>query len=155
MGQLDSSEVIQKITDYVNISRFENEGQLDLTVRHDELGEFNISVIKQGKADQIEMKILTNNLEAQNFFIKNETELIQNLAKQGIRVHDFKALQVEGSKSGLSSFEGTMDSNTGANQSFSSEAYALGSRTQGEAESESRSQRRNEMWNYYKERYQA
>lgn len=89
----NSTEVIKKISNYIEQSNFEKSQSLDLLVRHDSLGQFNIEVsrpLREVNQNIMELKITTQSQEAHQFFSKNENQLIKNLNNSGIQLSDFK-----------------------------------------------------------------
>jgi hypothetical protein len=115
----NTNEIIKRISDYVEQSQIANKDSLDLTVKHESLGQFNIQVNKvQGSQNQaMDMQITTNSAEGHEFFSKNEIGLMKNLSQAGIHLNEFKIVasgndsamsfsQNENRQSGQSSYNG-------------------------------------------------
>lgn len=88
----NTNEIIKRISDYVEQSQVASKDSLDLTVRHDSLGQFNIQVNRsQGAGNQMmDMQITTNSAEGHEFFMKHEVGLMKNLSQAGIQLSDLR-----------------------------------------------------------------
>jgi hypothetical protein len=103
MNTSNPTEIIKKISDYVQQSQVANKDSLDLTVKHDSLGQFKIQVNKpMGANTQMDMQITTSTAEGHDFFMKNEIGLMKNLSQAGIQLSDLRIV----SESGSSAFAG-------------------------------------------------
>lgn len=92
MDTANHTEIIKRISDYVQQSQVANSNSLDLTVRHDSLGEFKIQVNKpmDPRSNQMDMQITTSTAEGHDFFVKNEIGLMKNLNQAGIQLSDLR-----------------------------------------------------------------
>lgn len=98
----NTNEIIKRISDYVEQSQIANKDSIDLTVKHDSLGQFNIQVNKaHGQNQAMDMQITTNSAEGHEFFTKNEIGLMKNLSQAGIHLNEFKIV-ASGSDSSMS-----------------------------------------------------
>ena len=88
----NTSEIIKRISDYVEQSQVANKDSLDLTVKHDALGQFKIQVNKPmgGSNLPMDMQITTTTAEGHDFFVKNEIGLMKNLSQAGIQLSDLR-----------------------------------------------------------------
>lgn len=53
----NKSELIQKITNYIEMNKFESSGSLDVLVKHDELGHFRVNASRAGVGNQVDLQI--------------------------------------------------------------------------------------------------
>ena len=89
----NTTEIIKKISDYIEQSQVANSNTMDLTVKHDSLGQFKIQVNKpMGPGSQRDMQITTSTPEGHDFFMKNEIGLMKNLSQAGIQLSDFRII---------------------------------------------------------------
>ena len=153
----NTSEIIKKISDYVEQNTVANKQSLDLTVKHESLGEFKIQVSKapSTQSNLIDLQITTSSKEGHDFFVKNEVSLIKNLNQSGVNLSDLRIVS-HTSESGLlgqsdsrqsSSFQQSNDGYSGQQSSFESSQFST--------ESDSGSQKRKQLWQEYQERYGA
>lgn len=86
------TEIIKRISDYVQQNQVANSNSLDLTVKHDSLGQFKIQVQKpmDPRSTQMDMQITTSTREGHDFFVKNEIGLMKNLNQAGIQLSDLR-----------------------------------------------------------------
>ncbi|MFA6238990.1 MAG: hypothetical protein WC635_16755 [Bacteriovorax sp.] len=160
LGKLNTSntnEIIKRISDYVEQNQVANKSSLDLTVRHDSLGEFKIQVNKMpaqslNQANQIDMQITTSSKEGHDFFMKNEISLMKNLNNAGINLSDLRIVSSMGESSSSGTF-GQSDSKNGSDQNANSKQFmSSGSFS---SEFSNGKERRKELWEEYQQRYGA
>lgn len=161
----NTTEIIKRISDYVEQNQVANKSSLDLTVKHESLGEFKIQVSKmptqtlgQGSS-LIDMQITTSSKEGHDFFVKNEVSLMKNLNQAGINLSDLRII----STMSESTLFGQSDSRHSSSQSqnpdgtnkqfmsFESSAFSSDTRNGSDRGSE----RRKELWEEYQQRYGA
>ncbi len=163
LSKIDSTnttEIIKKISDYVEQNQVANKSSLDLTVKHESLGEFKIQVSKMPESmnrglSQIDMQITTSSKEGHEFFVKNEVSLMRNLNQAGINLSDLRIISSMGESTAFgqsdsrqsSSFGQNPDGSSKQSMNFESSNFA-GSGSEG-------SQRRKELWEEYQQRYGA
>lgn len=145
----NTTEIIKRISDYVEQNQVANKDSLDLTVKHDSLGQFKIQVSKSQTpgANQMDMQITTSTPEGHEFFMKNETGLLKNLSQAGIQLSD---LRIVSSSDSMSAGQGDFRQSNGQGQnqagrefmSFDSGDFSNGS------------QRRKELWQEARENQQ-
>ncbi len=152
----NTNQLIQKISDYVMQSTVGNKDQIDLVVKHDSLGEFQIQVNKAPNQKQVDMQIVTSSPEGHKFFVEHETALVKSLQGSGIQLSDFRVVSsmteitansIFDSKQS-SSFSHGQNSNSSNQEQSSFQSFSSGDFRQGK-------ERRNELWNEYRERYGA
>jgi hypothetical protein len=151
----NKSELIQKITNYIEMSKLENSENLDVLVKHDELGNFRVNARKAGPGNQIDLQIQAATKEGQIFFAENEVEIIKNLDKSGVKLSQFK-LVTASTKSEMMSFSSD-SKNSGSSFGESSNGQNQSSNMFGRGDSSEQrdSQRRKQLWEQYKEQSQA
>lgn len=87
----NTTEIIKKISDYIEQSQVANSNTMDLTVKHEALGQFKIQVNRPiGPGTQMDMQITTSTAEGHDFFMKNEIGLMKNLSQAGIQLSDLR-----------------------------------------------------------------
>ena len=149
----DVSELVDKIADYVRQTQIQGRQALDLTVHHQELGDFNINVSRKGKAEGLEFEIRANTAQGQNFFVEHEAKLIQALNNSGIKVTDMKIFT---SLTEFAKFDGDgkgfSQDNLNSNSQWKGSEQHQG-RQQHSDDADSR--RRRDLWEQFKERFQA
>ena len=156
----NTTEIIKRISDYVEQNQVANKQSLDLTVKHESLGEFKIQVSKMPDSmnrgqNLIDMQITSSSKEGHDFFVKNEVSLMKNLNQAGINLSDLRIVSSmsESSMFGQSdsrqssSFQQSADGSSKQSMNFESSNFT-GSGSEG-------SERRKELWEEYQERFGA
>ncbi|WP_412462982.1 hypothetical protein [Halobacteriovorax sp. RT-2-6] len=85
----NADQMIKEVTNYIEMNRIENSKSLQVLVKHNELGHFNVTANKDANG-MIALNIEASTIEAKEFFKENEVKLLKNLDMKGIRVADFK-----------------------------------------------------------------
>lgn len=160
LNTANTTEIIKKISDYVEQNNVANKINLDLTVKHESLGEFKIQVSKMPSqstnqsSNLIDMQITTSSKEGQDFFVKNEVSLIKNLNNAGINLSDFRVvssmsntLDFGHSDSKNSNSQNNNDSNSRQFMSFESENSSH--------DSANGKDKRKNLWEEYQQRHGA
>ncbi len=153
-----TGDLIGEISNYIDRSRLESKGEIDVWVHHKDLGTFQVQAGKSTVPgqDNVNLKIETFSKEGQNFFNQNAPELVKHLQDSGVKVSDFqiKASSTFGSiaqSSESSNSQMGRDSNQQSNSGQSqSQSFAGQNQRQG---SESGGDRRKQMWQHYQETY--
>lgn len=147
----NADEIIKQVSDYIQQSQLAGKDQIDLTVRHQELGQFKINVSKLQGQNTIDMQIIAQSKEAHQFFVRHESELVRSLTQSGIQLADLKVVASQ-SDIGASSqsqskqfYQGSQDQNSSSKQwaSFESQQFGDGR------------ERRKELWDEYRSRLSA
>ena len=138
----NTTEIIKKISDYIEQSQVANKDSMDLTVKHESLGQFKIQVNKPiGPGQQMDMQITTSTAEGHDFFMKNEISLMKNLSQAGIQLSDLRI--VSGGEN--ASFAGT-DSRQNNNSQNNSAAGREFMSFDSAGDSSHGADRRKELW---------
>lgn len=149
MNPSDTEQMIQKISDYVVQSRVQNADRLDLTVKHDSLGQFNIQVNKQSNSEFVDLQIKTATAEGNQFFAKNEVELLKHLSQKGVKIQDIKIAMNDAPQLASNTKESSDNSSFNQNQGDSR------FQRQDQQSSDRGSERRRQLWQEYQERLGA
>lgn len=143
------TELIKNVTNYLEQVQFNNQTELDVAVKHSELGEFNIQVSKDVTTNNLDLQIKAMTEDGINFFQENEAELVKTLNDKGIKLATLKI----GSK-GESLMSGSSDkSDSGSmnqqNRGDQSQHFSQHKGQQGK--DQGGQQRRRELWQRYQE----
>lgn len=145
----NSKEIINRISNYLEQNNLATSNNLEVSVKHEQLGQFKINASKMNQgSDLIDLQITTSSPEAHKFFMKHENELLQTLNKNGVQLSDFKVMTAvhDGQSSSSSSFGQSFSQN--GREQYSSSQFESKDFDQGQ-------QRRKELWNEYRERLGA
>ena len=88
-GTSGSEEVIAKVQDYITQVRVGKRSDVQMSFKHDDLGRIDLHVQKV-EGDKLNISIATSSVEGKDFFMKNQTEILRNLAQSGVQVGGFK-----------------------------------------------------------------
>jgi hypothetical protein len=149
----NTNEIIKTISDYVEQNKVANKSSLDLVVKHETLGQFNIQVSKgqNQNLNQIDMQITTSSAEGHKFFVANEASLMKNLQQSGVNLSDLRIISSgkeatpfsQSESKQFSSFQHEQNGDSKQFMSFESGDFREGS------------QKRKSLWDEYQERYGA
>jgi hypothetical protein len=147
----NTNEIIKSITDYVEQNQVANRSSLDLTVKHDSLGQFKIQVNKSPTQNQVDMQITTSSTEGHKFFVAHEADLMRNLQQAGVNLTDLRIISSmkestpfsQSESKQFSSFQHEQNGDSKQFMSFESGDFKEGS------------QKRKSLWDEYQERYGA
>ena len=159
----NTNEIIKKISDYVEQNQIANKSSLDLTVKHESLGEFKIQVTKMPNQSMnqaqnlVDMQITTSSKEGQDFFVKNEVSLMKNLNQAGINLSDLRIITTMSESNSFGQSDSRQSSSFGQNpngtekqfMSFESNSFS------NSGDPKNGSERRKELWEEYQQRYGA
>jgi hypothetical protein len=81
----NKTELINKISGYIEQSYISGQDSVEMVVRHEELGNFKVSATRTGVGQQIDLKINTMTEKGHQFFMENESELIKSLTRNGVK----------------------------------------------------------------------
>lgn len=145
----NKAEVIKNVTNYLEQMQFNNQKELDVAVRHNELGEFNIQVSKDVKTNNLDLQIKAMTEEGINFFQENEAELAKTLSDKGIKLSSFKI----GAKGESIMSSGMEKSDSGSSHQQNRDEQSQGySQFKGQQnKDQDGQQRRRELWQKYQE----
>lgn len=148
----NTNEVIKRISDYIEQSQVAGKDSLDLTVKHESLGQFKIQVNKQaGQTNgQMDMQITTSTAEGHEFFMKNEIGLMKNLSTAGIQLSDLRIVSGGSESMSFSQSDSKQSGNSQSGSQGPKEfmSFDSGDLSQG-------SERRKALWDEYQQRYGA
>lgn len=144
----DPQQLLSEISNYIETSRISSGKELEVVVKHNDLGQFKINAQK-GQGDLIDLQIIANSDEAHSFFNKNEVNLLKTLTTQGVKVSDFKLSMGESSSSNASG-----NNSSGQDSSGNENEFARNYNSGDDLQRDGR-QRRQELWNDYRERLGA
>lgn len=165
LNTTNTNEIIKRISDYVEQNQVANKSSLDLTVKHESLGEFKIQVSKMPNQplnqaqNLLDMQITTSSKEGHDFFVKNEVSLMKNLNQAGVNLSDFRIISTTNELTPFGQNEsrqgGSFKQNSdGTDKQFTSfESNNFSNSSSGDAGNGS--QRRKELWEEYQQRYGA
>ncbi|WP_127716597.1 hypothetical protein [Halobacteriovorax sp. HLS] len=147
----NTEQLIDKISEYITTSRLENQDSVELLVKHDSLGQFKVSASKGELPNQVNLEINAASDKAKAFFQDNEVEMIKSLSKSGVKLGEVKvaltsdsSFQSSSNKNDGSSNQNNNGFNSSKNPQFASSNHQ-----------ESGRERRQELWNMYRERLGA
>ena len=145
----NTEQIIDKITSYINTSRLENQDSIELLVKHDSIGQFKVIASKGDLPNQVNLEIAAANEKGKAFFKDNEVEMIKSLSKSGVKLGDVKvALTSDASFQSSDKNDGNSNQNNNGFNSSKNQQFASGRQESGR-------ERRNELWNMYRERLGA
>ncbi|MDO9180759.1 MAG: hypothetical protein Q7U04_00055 [Bacteriovorax sp.] len=161
LNTANTTEIIKRISDYVEQNQVANKASLDLTVKHETLGEFKIQVTKmpsqsinQGQ-NLIDMQITTSNKEGHDFFVKNEVSLMKNLNQAGVNLSDFRIISTMAESTSFGQSDSKQSSSFSQNQEGSEKQFMSFNSSNFRSDTNSGSERRKELWEEYQQRYGA
>jgi hypothetical protein len=147
----NTNEIIKSITDYVEQNQVANRSSLDLTVKHDSLGQFKIQVNKSPSQNQVDMQITTSSTEGHKFFVAHEADLMRNLQQAGVNLTDLRIISSMKESTPFSQSESKQFSSFQHEQSGDSKQFMSFE----SGDSREGSQKRKSLWDEYQERYGA
>lgn len=136
-------ELFNWISKVISKSQIKAGETLNLQIRDKTLGEFNISAQNGTKGREINMAIVSQTKESDEFFKANEKDLIKSLENAGVKVGKIEILTTENSKS-FSNSESMSDNKGSLSESI---ANHFAQRDQLERDG----QRRREIWNRFRD----
>ncbi len=86
----NTNELINQISDYIVQNATARKPKIELTVRHEELGNFKINVERAHGQQQVNIGIQTMSVEAQKFFTQSQGDILSHLSGAGVQVADFR-----------------------------------------------------------------
>jgi|GEM_PF-5656856 len=140
-GENKMQDVIGKISDHIVKAQFDRNNSLDVTLRHTDLGQFQVKVTKEMKGQGLDILIKPQSMEAQKFFAGHENALMKGLSDAGLKVVDLKISQ---STSNFSSFENKSDGQGSSEFGKQGQQNFSGSSRQESAQQDS--ERRRQLW---------
>jgi hypothetical protein len=142
-------ELINQIVDYLQQNNIQNQNQIEVFVRHQDLGQFSIQVIKDQGPDQVKMEIKTANDVGQQFFQNQEQNLRLALQDAGVKLTDMR-ITMSGPLIRANDSSGQMFSSNDQGQSYDPQQRRQQEQHQQNPQHDSR--RRQELWDILRER---
>ena len=136
-------ETISRVNSYIQSHYNKTDENLNITVKHESLGKFQLA-IKENTEQGLEIKILTGTEDGNKFFVKNENEISNNLKNLGLKIGDVKVI------SSPEIFAEQKDFND-SNKDNSSQDLKNNKSDESKERKED-SQRRQNLWEFYRER---
>ncbi len=145
----NSAEIVNKIVNYLEQSNIQNRENLEVAVKHETLGQFNVNVHRASKGEDVSIQILTNTEAGHDFFVKNESLLNKALVDAGVKVADlrFGSLSTENMMGGKQNTDSGFSGNFSGHDQNGQRYYSERQQSQ-----DSDSRRRQELWEQYRER---
>lgn len=144
-------QLLKEISSYIESSRIQNGRDLEVIVNHKDLGQFKVNASK-GDGGMIDLQITAASEEAHAFFNKNEVSLLKTLNGSGVKVADFK-LSANFSMNDTQNSNSSGNDSTGQNSSGNQQGF--GRQSNGGNSQDQGRQRRQELWDQYRERQGA
>lgn len=141
----NSAELIGKLTNYIEQNALANSKEVDVFVKHDELGNFRINAKRGDIGNTVDLSIVADSKNAHEFFVKHESDLLKGLNNSGIKVSDFKITTMSENQSMKFDSQKGQSSNGEWSQQRSQQF------SQGQSEHQQDSERRRELWQRYQE----
>ena len=143
----NKTELMQKVGNYIEQSYVSGKESVDMTINHDELGQFRVQVQRAGNNGQVNLEIKTLTEQGHQFFAENEVELLKSLNKSGIKLNDFKISgQVDFLAMGESS-KSSMNSDSSSSFFGGNDRGEASAFTQGGKQGDNRGEdRRRQLW---------
>ena len=144
LGQASDTEVISEIVNHLDKMKLSSAKELNVVVKHNDLGQFQINASEVGKGDvsRLNMEILSNSKDAQAFFKANERTLSNLLMDKGFSLGSLKTGDISSSEFSKG------ESFNGDDRGFA------GGQQRGEGRNQD-SQRRAKLWQQYQEKLGA
>ena len=142
-------QIISEITKYIETSKVQNGRELEVVVTHKDLGQFRVNAQKSGNGELIDLKIITSTNEGNNFFNQQETNLLKALHSSGVKVSDIK-ISMNSADTHSSGNNSAGQNNSGNGQGFARDYSGGGSGSHNQGK-----ERRQELWDQYRERLGA
>lgn len=144
----NTEQLISKISNYITTSRLENQDHVELIVKHNSLGNIKVTATKGQLPDQVNIDIIANSDKGHQFFKSNEVEMIKTLSNSGVKLNDVK-ISMNSDFNFQSSDKGDSQFNQGQASQHSRQ------NSQGSSAEQGRRDRREQMWDMYRERLGA
>jgi hypothetical protein len=136
-------ELFNWISKVISKNQIKNGESLNLQIRDNNLGQFNISAQNAAKGGEINMSIVSQTKESDEFFKTNEKDLIKSLEAAGVKIGKIEILTAESSKP--SSNSDNMSENKG------SLSDSINNHFDQKEQLEKDSQRRKDIWNRFRD----
>lgn len=142
----DNTSLIDQVTKLIEQNNIKSADTMDVTVKHDDLGQFKIEVSKNANTDQLDIRIISKEKAGHNFFVENEAQLSKSLNQSGIKLANIKV-----SLSSENVFSSNADTGKDSSESFSQNSKNQNGQFGQRDNENSDSQRRKHLWQAFKE----
>lgn len=136
-------ELFNWISKVISKSQIKSGETINLQIRDNTLGEFNISAQNATKGGEINMAIISQTKESDEFFKTNEKDLLKSLENAGVKIGKMEILTTENSKASTNSEN--MSDNKGSLSESIDNHFAQKDQLERDG------QRRREIWNRYRD----
>lgn len=141
----DNSSLIDQVSKLIERNNIKSAATMDVTVKHDDLGQFKIEVSKNANSE-LDIRIISKDRAGHNFFVENEAQLSKSLSQSGIKLANIKV-----SLSSENVFTSNSDTGKDSSSNFSGDSKNQNGQS-GERQNEnSDSQRRKHLWQAFKQ----
>ncbi len=145
-------DVMGKISDYIVQAKFDKNNSLDVTLRHNDIGQFQMKVTKGLNGSGLDIAIRPHSIQSEKFFTDNQQSLIKGLNASGLKIADFK-VSTSTFSGGQSFGESKSDNSSGqfGNARSGSQHFQSNSNNSEQQDSE----RRRQLWEQARERLET
>ncbi|HAZ11886.1 MAG: hypothetical protein A2X86_07455 [Bdellovibrionales bacterium GWA2_49_15] len=144
-------DVMGKISDYIVQAKFDKNNSLDVTLRHNEIGQFQMKVSKAASGSGLDIMIRPHSTESQRFFADNQQSLVKGLGESGLKIVDFK---VSSPLSGSQVFSESKPDNSNS-QFAGARQNSQNFQSPSNNDEQHDSQRRRQLWEQARERLET
>lgn len=145
-SSISSEKMIDKIVNYIDQTRLNNSEDVEVLVKHNELGQFKVSASKNDSG-HVDVTIKSQSNEAHKFFLDNESKISSKIQSAGIKLADIK--MVVSTESSSSESKMNQDGSFKNSQSFS-QSFSSSSRNH-QGSHQQREERRDAHWKLYED----
>ncbi len=142
----DKSSLIDQVSKLIEQNNIKSADTMDVTVKHDDLGQFKIEVSKNPNSGELDVRIISKEKVGHNFFVENEAQLAKSLNQSGIKLANIKV-----SLSSENVFSSNADTGKDSSESFSQNSKNQNGQFGQRDNENSDSQRRKHLWQAFKE----
>lgn len=148
----NKTELINKISNYIEQSYVSGQDSLEMIVKHDDLGQFKVSANRVGAGQQIDLQISTMTEKGHQFFMENESELIKSLTRNGVKISDMKVTNGQ-EFFNLAEGRSQMSDNNSSQSQGRGEYQSQGQNFGENGQENSRQERRRQLWQNAREQF--
>ena len=141
-------ELFNWISKVISKNQIKSGETLHLQVRDNSLGAFNISAQNGSKGGEINMSIVSQTKESDEFFKTNEKDLIKSLENAGVKVGKIEILTAESAKASANNNDNMSDNKNSLSELVSNQFSQ-------KEQLERDSQRRKEIWSRFRDLREA
>ncbi|MFT6069638.1 MAG: hypothetical protein ACJAT2_001086 [Bacteriovoracaceae bacterium] len=142
----DKNSLIDQVSKLIEQNNIKSADTMDVTVKHDDLGQFKIEVSKNANSGELDVRIISKERAGHNFFVENEAQLAKSLNQSGIKLANIKV-----SLSSENVFTSNADTGKDSSESFSQNSKNQNGQYGQRDNENSDSQRRKHLWQAFKQ----